>query len=62
MTPVKNQGNCGSCWAQTVAEMIEAHKALKTGHLVSLSAQQIVSCAKNPYYCGGTGGCKGAIF
>jgi len=34
--------------------------AIKTGKLLVMSPQQIVSCATNPSKCGGTGGCEGA--
>jgi cathepsin L len=60
VTPVKDQGGCGSCWAFSTAETVESHVAIKTGKLFVLSEQQIVSCATNPQQCGGTGGCEGA--
>jgi len=43
-TPVKNQGQCGSCWAFSATEQIESDIFLKTGVLNVLSPQQIVSC------------------
>ena len=61
LTPVKDQGGCGSCWAFSAVETFEAALALKTGKPSSiLSTQQIVSCTPNPNDCGGTGGCEGA--
>jgi len=60
VTPVKNQGGCGSCWAFSATESLESTVALATGQLLTLSAQQIVSCTQNPDQCGGTGGCGGA--
>merc|ERR1719394_1691528 len=60
VTPVKNQGMCGSCWAVTAVEVMETHIALKTGHLLELSPQQLTSCTPNPDQCGGDGGCDGA--
>jgi len=60
VTPVKNQGGCGSCWAFSTAETLESHIAIKTGKLFELSEQQFVSCLTNPKQCGGTGGCQGA--
>jgi cathepsin L len=59
VTPVKDQGQCGSCWTFATAETIESHYALKTGQLAVLSEQQILDCTPNPDQCGGTGGCAG---
>lgn len=59
ITPVKDQGMCGSCWTFASAEEIESMYFLKTGSLVELSEQQIASCTSNPLDCGGTGGCEG---
>jgi len=63
VTPVKNQGGCGSCWAFASTETIEAYAALSVNPptQVILSPQQLVSCAPNPQHCGGTGGCEGSI-
>jgi cathepsin L len=62
MTPVKDQGGCGSCWAFSTVETLESHLAIATGEAAPiLSPQQIVSCAPNPNACGGTGGCDGSI-
>jgi len=60
VTPVKNQGGCGSCWAFAATETIESAIAVKTGKLLVLSEQNMVSCTPNPQQCGGTGGCNGA--
>jgi len=60
LTPVKNQGSCGSCWAFATVETVEAHLAINTGKVIELSPQNVVSCLKNPKQCGGTGGCFGA--
>merc|ERR1719436_1385058 len=60
VTPVKNQGGCGSCWAFAATETIESGVAIATGKLLTLSEQNMVSCTKNPKHCGGTGGCQGA--
>lgn len=59
VTPVKDQGRCGSCWTFATAETIESHWAIKTGQLPILSEQQILDCTPNPDQCGGTGGCAG---
>jgi len=60
VTPAKNQGGCGSCWAFSTAETLESHIAIKTGKLMKFSPQEYVSCMPNPKHCGGTGGCQGA--
>ena len=57
ITNVKDQGMCGSCWAHGSTETVESYVALNTGHLETLSTQEITSCTPNPNHCGGTGGC-----
>ena len=63
MTAVKNQMQCGSCWAFAAVEAIEAQFALSTaGRLENLSEQQILDCTPNPQECGGGGGCTGGTY
>merc|ERR1712037_74941 len=52
-TPVKNQGQCGSCWAESATEQIESNHFLATGKLVELSPQQVTSCDTTTAGCGG---------
>jgi cathepsin L len=60
VTAVKDQGQCGSCWAHASTETMESHYAIATGELHVLSQQQVTACTPNPQQCGGTGGCGGA--
>jgi len=54
VTPVKNQGQCGSCWAFSATENIESVWAIQGKHeLVELAPQQIVSCDKVDQGCNG---------
>ena len=60
VSPVKDQGMCGSCWAFASTETVESHAAINSGVLLELSTQQMAACSPNPDQCGGTGNCHGA--
>merc|ERR1719272_961367 len=60
MAYVKNQQDCGSCWAIAASTVIEAHNEIYNKKHRIFSTQQIVDCTPNPRHCGGEGGCKGA--
>ncbi|EER14809.1 cysteine proteinase, putative, partial [Perkinsus marinus ATCC 50983] len=46
LTPIKNQGACGSCWAFSSTGTLEAKYAIETGQLRSFSEQQLVDCSR----------------
>ncbi|KAF6215881.1 hypothetical protein GE061_000216 [Apolygus lucorum] len=53
VTSVKQQGECGSCWAFASTAAVESHYAIEQGLLVDFSEQQLVDCLQPEKY-----GCK----
>lgn len=57
---VKDQGNCGSCWAVSSIGALEMFNEVYNNNTASLSWGELVDCVTNPGICGGSGGCDGA--
>jgi len=62
VTSVKDQGQCGSCWAFSTTGAIESAVQIASGKLVSLSEQELVDCPVTPLLMGCNGGSMGNGF
>jgi len=52
-TPVKDQGQCGSCWAFATVGPLESAILIKGGNTQDLSEQYLVSCNTDGWSCNG---------
>jgi C1A family cysteine protease len=53
VTPIKNQGSCGDCWAFSTVGPLESQILLKDGVTVDLSEQYLLSCNVDGWSCNG---------
>lgn len=58
VTPVRNQGGCGSCWVFGTTAAFESSWAIRNNQMIDTSEQDVLSCSKTTPGCG-SGTCNG---
>jgi C1A family cysteine protease len=58
MSPVRDQGKCGSCWSFATQLAVEANYKIQTQRSIVASVQQMVDCSNT----GGNFGCRGGNY
>lgn len=53
LTPIRNQGSCGSCWAFSTVGALESALMVKMSSSSDFSEQFLVSCNNNNWSCNG---------
>ena len=53
VSSVKNQGDCGSCWAFSSVGAVESAWAIKHNNLYNLSEQELIDCSSENHGCEG---------
>ena len=59
VTPVKDQGQCGSCWAFSATEAVESAYVIAGNEQVIMSPQELVDCSKGLL---SNHGCNGGMY
>jgi cathepsin L len=59
VTPVKNQGGCGSCWVFGTTAAFESSWAIRNNQLIDTSEQDVLSCSSTRPAGNGNGSCNG---
>ena len=59
VTPVKDQGQCGSCWAFSATEAVESAYVIAGNEQVIMAPQELVDCAKGLF---SSHGCNGGWY
>nr|AHX59270.1 procerain B [Calotropis procera] len=54
--PIRNQGQCGSCWTFSAVASIETLIGIKEDRMIALSEQELLDCERTSY------GCKGGYY